>query len=362
MSGCILKHRYELIADRIIFLLEDLPYGMKLPSIRELMARFEVSQVTIDRSLRYLVERNLLIHEEGRGYFRPDPADVFSPPLQIDYCSLLNWDASLSPLYGPMNEYLLHEIDSYACFMNMFSYESTASIDGFRKRILSNSPDAICLLACPDLSYTQVLQDLEIPYLHIFPNVFDEFGLSFFNDNYKGMLLGIEHLYDLGHRRIAFLHGQGDTHTIHQEERMEAFCEITERLGIPECCDLLRYGSYSAEQGYIAAMDLFELPENKRPTAIFANSYNAPGVYEAAREKGLSIPEDISVIGFDKLPYIEFLNPPLTAIDTCYEDMLKEVAKIIYAMAKNKKQERALIRADLKLVKGRSTTINKNDN
>jgi LacI family transcriptional regulator len=103
---------------------------------------------------------------------------------------------------------------------------------------------------------------------------------------------------------------------------------------------LIEIGDYTTETAVICARKLLSLPD--RPTAIFAaNDVSATGVYQAARELGLQIPGDLSVIGFDNLREAVHLNPPLTTIDQSLEKMGTIATEMI-----------------VKLVKGESLPIN----
>src|SRR3984957_14696533 len=76
---------------------------------------------------------------------------------------------------------------------------------------------------------------------------------------------------------------------------------------------LVRHGDFQHEGGFLRGGELLDLAEP--PTAIFAGSdQQALGVYEAARQRGLRIPEDLSVVGFDDLPVARWVSPPLTTV------------------------------------------------
>jgi LacI family transcriptional regulator, galactose operon repressor len=91
---------------------------------------------------------------------------------------------------------------------------------------------------------------------------------------------------------------------------------------------LLRWGDFRQEGGFRCAMELLALPD--RPTAIFAGSdQQALGVYEAARQLGLSIPDQLSVVGFDDLPLARWLPPPLTTVRQPLAEMGAAAAEML---------------------------------
>jgi LacI family transcriptional regulator len=136
--------------------------------------------------------------------------------------------------------------------------------------------------------------------------------------NQEGALAAMKYLTGLGHRRIG--HIAGERKLVSASQRLQAYKDGLASAGIPLNEDFIEMGDYTTETAVICARKLLLLPD--RPTAIFAaNDPTAIGVYEAARELGLQIPGDLSVIGFDNLREAAYLNPPLTTIDQSIEKM-----------------------------------------
>jgi LacI family transcriptional regulator len=130
-------------------------------------------------------------------------------------------------------------------------------------------------------------------------------------DNIKAATLAMEHLLELGHQRIAYI---GITHLPSFQQRLQVFEEFMAAKGLPVPPDFIRFASrQDAEGGYQAMKELLNLPEI--PGAVFVcNDYMAMGALSAAFEMGVSVPETISVIGFDDIRISRYLNPPLTTI------------------------------------------------
>jgi len=129
-------------------------------------------------------------------------------------------------------------------------------------------------------------------------------------DNAAAARAVMEHLYGLGHERIAIVGGPPDN-PLHQQrlEGARAAGRARSRLRglnvVP--------GDFSVEAGHAAAVDLLGHPQP--PTAIFCFSDQmALGVLAACREQGIRVPEDLSVVGFDDLASSRYLSPPLTTI------------------------------------------------
>ena len=136
--------------------------------------------------------------------------------------------------------------------------------------------------------------------------------------NRDGALEAMEYLTSLGHRRIGFIGGRPELQSAVQ--RLQGYKDGLCQANIPLDPELVQVGDYSKETGFTCAQRLLSLPHP--PTAIFAaNDQSAFGVFEAAREAGLRVPADLSVVGFDDIPESAFITPPLTTIDQHIEKM-----------------------------------------
>lgn len=129
--------------------------------------------------------------------------------------------------------------------------------------------------------------------------------------SWEGGFVATTHLITLGHRRIAYI---GKTTPARDAiERLAGYRAALDAANLPIDPQLQCDGSFNEADGYTATKTLFELAEP--PTAIFAgNDRQAAGVYRALHELGVSVPDDVSVIGFDNLPFTELLSPPLTTL------------------------------------------------
>ncbi len=135
-----------------------------------------------------------------------------------------------------------------------------------------------------------------------------------------------EYLIDLGHRRIGFLAGRRDLESARL--RQQGYRRALEKAGIPFDKDLVRIGGYRADSARTAAREL--LDRTDRPTAIFAaNDTSGIETIAAARELGLSVPEDLSVVGFDNVPESALSEPPLTTVDQSVERMGFEAVRMV---------------------------------
>jgi LacI family transcriptional regulator len=144
--------------------------------------------------------------------------------------------------------------------------------------------------------------------------------------NWAGGLAATEHLAGLGHVRIGAITGPPDY--LCSRARTGGYRSGLERAGLEYDETLVRHGDFEHEGGYARSSEL--LDQQRPPTAIFAGSdQQALGVYEAARQRGLRIPQDLSVVGFDDLPAARWVSPPLTTVRQPLADMGRTAAGML---------------------------------
>lgn len=132
-------------------------------------------------------------------------------------------------------------------------------------------------------------------------------------DNVTGARKAVEHLTELGHRRIGMV--AGSTGVTTAAERLEGYKQALKAAGIPFQRRLVATGDHKEEGGYRATRQLLALPPELRPTALFAgNSEMAAGAVLAIRDLGLSIPEELSLVSFDDTRWARLMQPPLTVV------------------------------------------------
>jgi DNA-binding LacI/PurR family transcriptional regulator len=147
--------------------------------------------------------------------------------------------------------------------------------------------------------------------------------------NWNGGLSATRHLIGLGHRRIGVITGPDRMEA--SRARVDGYRAALDLAGIPADSALERHGDFTIETGRDLALDLLR---TERPTAIFAcNDGTALGIYHAAANLGLRIPEDLSVVGFDDLPKARWMIPPLTTVRQPLKDMGTAAARMITALA-----------------------------
>ncbi|MEU4406325.1 LacI family DNA-binding transcriptional regulator [Streptosporangium sp. NPDC023963] len=129
--------------------------------------------------------------------------------------------------------------------------------------------------------------------------------------NFAGGLAATQHLLALGHRRIAYLGGPATAAC--EQARLHGYRAAMEAAGAPVPPGHVREGPFQYQEGVAGGAALFDLPE--APTAVFTGCDDiALGVLEAARARGLRVPEDLSIVGFDDTQVARMASPPLTTV------------------------------------------------
>ncbi|WP_194396667.1 LacI family DNA-binding transcriptional regulator [Microbacterium atlanticum] len=144
--------------------------------------------------------------------------------------------------------------------------------------------------------------------------------------NWSGGLAATRHLLELGHRRIAAI--TGPESVMGALARLDGYRAAMASARLPVHPEWIRFGDFRREGGERHASELLRLPE--RPTAIFAgNDVQAVGVLHAAAALGLSVPGDLSVVGYDDLAIAELAHPRLTTIHQPLREMAEQATRLV---------------------------------
>ena len=176
-----------------------------------------------------------------------------------------------------------------------------------------------------------ILREADCPYVRIASVSLDEPACMVVTHDSRGAARAARHLAGLGHRRIAFISGPDSFRSSH--ERGQGFREGLAEYGLSLDDACVRQGAYTFESGVEAAQSLLSMREP--PTAIFAgNDEMAIGVMKAARDAGLDVPRDLSIVGFDDLPMASRVWPNLTTVRLPIRDMGRMAAEKLTARSR----------------------------
>jgi LacI family transcriptional regulator len=157
----------------------------------------------------------------------------------------------------------------------------------------------------------------------------------------------VNHLADLGHRRIAIIAGPEQAPTA--QDRLSGYLQALQEWDIPVEDELIKHGSFDQDSGYELTLELLHLAQ--RPTALFAgNNVMGLGALIALQEHGVRVPEDMALVAFDELPLLSVLHPFLTVADQQPYEMGTIATQLLLERLTGKRQERREIMLEAKLI------------
>lgn len=149
-------------------------------------------------------------------------------------------------------------------------------------------------------------------------------------DNRSAARQAVDHLIRLGHRRIACITNAPITYTA-ASDRLAGYRDALEAAGLLYDESLVRYGDFDPDSGYLQMLDILNL--DPRPSAVFvASDVVAFGAQAAIRERGLRIPGDIALVGFDDVPLARFVDPPLTTIRLPAVELARRASEMLIGL------------------------------
>jgi LacI family transcriptional regulator len=242
------------------------------------------------------------------------------------------------------------ERHGYAVYISSTRGDNARAVNAIRRLkdqhvdgliMMTNHPDDGRLASLLRSQKNIVLVDEDIPGVTV-PRIFV--------DNEHGAWVAANHLIEAGHRDIAVIGGPDGLLTV--RERLAGFKRAIREHRIRVRSDWVMLGDYSREFGFAAMQRLLNAP--RRPTAILACSdYIAVGVLSAVHQRGLVVPNDLSLVGFDDMPFAELVDPPLTTVRQPVAEMGRIAFERLLALL-NQAEVPALTRLPVELVVRRS--------
>ena len=168
-------------------------------------------------------------------------------------------------------------------------------------------------------------------------------------DNQLGAALATRHLVELGHHRVAMI--SGPRHLSNARKRLDAFRKTlrSRRIVIPK--DYVTFGDFREQSGQIAAERLLSL--RTPPSAILvANNEMMAGALFAIRQRGVKVPRDLSLIGFDDARWAQYSDPPLTVVSQPTEQMGQKAAELLLGRLQGERRANTVVFEPELIVRG----------
>lgn len=290
-----------------------------MASMRDIAEKCNVSIATVSKALNNYSDigvetKNLILQTASDMGYLPNSSARTLKTKRSYNLGVLFVDEALS---GLTHDYFNHVLEGFRKKAQEKGYDITFTIGKNSGRSMNyvehcryRGVDGV-VAACVDF-YSAEIQELvrsEIPLVTI-DHVFDG-RIAVMSNNALGMERLVEYVYEKGHRKIAYIHGEDSTVT---RTRVSSFYRTAHSLGlrIPE--EYMRTAPYrdadraADETGYL--LDLHDPPT----CILFPDDYSAFGGFNEIRERGLRIPDDISIVGYDGIMAARILEPKLTTM------------------------------------------------
>lgn len=210
-------------------------------------------------------------------------------------------------------------------------------IDDYERydRITNKRFDGIIVMSQSerDDAFIAYLLDKRIPHVVLNRHAGNAAVMNILSDDQQGAYRLVEYLVAQGHKRIATIEGREGFKSTQQ--RMEGCLRALGKHGVELLPELREQGSYDVESGYAAMRKL--LGNRELPTAVFCfNDDMAVGAMKAIAERGLRVPQDISIVGFDDNMFSGFVSPALTTVKRPIEQISRKGAETLLEMIEKK--------------------------
>ena len=216
-----------------------------------------------------------------------------------------------------------HDMDALVLNTN---YDAQRTAKSVRRLLALQVPGVAVLTSQIDPSVIDILASHRIAAVYLDLGKVDKAVSNIVIDYESGILQALEHLTGLGHRRIAYIGGPPDMHSI--ARRKKAFADGASRLGL-DAVPMID-SDFTVKGGYFACGKLLN---NSSPTAIVAgNDLTAIGILHRAYDGGLRVPQDLSVVGFDDIVFAEYTQPALTTVAVQRSEIGKIAFQALWAM------------------------------
>lgn len=285
-------------------------------TIKDIAKVANVSHTTVSRALN----NNPLIKLETREKIQKIAKELNYVP-NFNAKSLVNQKNYMVGLFfssinrGTTSSFLVDTITGIHSVLDVSYSLSVEGIDEIKElsQINFQRYDGIIVMSQSesDSEFIAHLKEQKLPFVVVNRNIEDQDIVNVVADDKKGVMNGVEYAISCGHTQMGYIGGKESFQS--ENERRAGFISCLKEHNLPILKDFFYSGDYSLESGFEQMEKL--LSNSKLPTIVFcANDDMAIGAMRAIDEKGLKIPEDLSIVGFDNTPITSYLSPPLTTI------------------------------------------------
>lgn len=365
MSVSISEHRVGQYLRQHISCSEP---GEPLPSFRQVMQGCKVGPQTVSTVVNRFKKEGLIEVKSQKGLFNSNQATKDWSGIQqvhvivfagksAEQSSELKIAHRESGLYN--NELLFHlsnELSRTGVGIRAHSLPREATNREVEQWIAAHHCSACLTLALKHEAIVSAFQKNYVPLVNMFPATASVPASSIIIDANDVVGKQIEHLIELGHRRIGYLNNV-EMDNFHRDQffRREAFYRIVAERGLPLKPGWVQYGGYNAESVTAAMEQILAGPE--RPTAVIAADHHLSTIYHVLSKHGLQAGENFSVVGTDDLPIAEMVHPPATTLRVPRRDAVIMALDMLKKIIKSEETESTRL-LPVRMVKRDSTCTN----
>lgn len=285
-------------------------YQDMLPPTTALAAEFQVNLKTMNKAIARLVDKGLLLRKQGHGtYIRQELANVETTLIELDFLGFS--DISSHPFYAEIWRGIVTALQDtpYKLVLNVLEEDREQS--GLKKVCRSLIPCAGRLLLGTDHpGQLAVLKKTREPFVLLAANAADPEVCSIYAETGPGIKAAVSALVGRNLTEIAYIGMTKDPASRLDLDKFHAYLEAIQHAGLSLSGDLIEHTPPFTDRGLTAMKNILS---RCRPQAVIvAYDHLCPGVYQAIRDAGLSIPHDIGVIGYDDLGL--HLEPALSSL------------------------------------------------
>lgn len=316
---------YDLLKKELV----HYPIGTNIPPERNLCEMYDVDRVTIRKALAMLSDEGYIERRQGRGtkVVCHEEKSVGTVLFLLSQGKKMK-DRIGEPFYARSFDALEEQLQK----MNKrLIYSKVLPSDDIGELCKNFEAQAVILACTPDDPILNRCKTLDLPIVCY--NTCIEGIPSVTVDNDSAASVSVKYLIDLGHRNIGFIQVPG---YVNSEKRLDRYMIEFNNFQIPKSNLCIVDGDWTEEGGYRAAYKLLSDSERKI-TAIFGgNDSMAIGALRAAKDLGLRVPEDVSIIGFDGIFQSSITSPSLTTLQVDLHSMAESTCMVLNYILTNR--------------------------
>jgi len=232
-----------------------------------------------------------------------------------------------NPLFGPIVQGLESELrrNGYTSLMVQPPEDARERRDVILALANRHVSGLLILAAESDDPMLQVASERSLPTVLVNRGFGERRFSSVVNDDRESVRLVLEYLIGLGHTRVAHLSGPLASST--GRARRDAFLELAPQFGLSRPV-VVEASAFTRAAGEAATRELWR--RSSKPTAIFAaNDLIALGALAVLRDAGVRVPQDVSLVGHNDMPFVDLIDPPLTTVRVAVDQMSRQAAQLL---------------------------------